>query len=105
MAELIDVCRLDELPAGAVRVVEWEDFDIGVFNCENTIYARENRCSHNDGPLAEGTLQETECLIECPRHGSSFDLRTGTPITLPAYLPVATFPVIVVDDVVRLRVE
>jgi len=105
MGELIDVCRLDELPAGAVRVVEWEDLDIGVFNCDGTIYAMENRCSHDDGALAEGTLHETECLIECPRHGSRFDLRTGTPITLPAYLPVDTFPVIVVDDVIRVQVD
>ena len=104
MGELIDVCRLDELPAGAVRVVEWEDLDIGVFNCDGTIYAMENRCSHDDGPLAEGTLHENECLIECPRHGSRFDLRTGTPITLPAYLPVDTFPVIVVDEVIRVQV-
>ncbi len=64
----------------------------------------ENRCSHDDGPLAEGTLHENECLIECPRHGSRFDLRTGTPITLPAYLPVDTFPVIVVDEVIRVQV-
>ena len=105
MGQLIDVCRLEELPAGAVRLVEWEDLGIGVFNCNGSIYAIENRCSHDDGPLADGTLHQGECVIECPRHGSKFDLRTGTPITLPAYLPVATLPVKVVDGLIRLQVD
>lgn len=65
----------------------------------------ENRCSHDDGPLAEGRLDETECTIECPRHGSIFDLRTGIPKMLPAYLPVDTFPIVIADDVITVQVE
>jgi 3-phenylpropionate/trans-cinnamate dioxygenase ferredoxin subunit len=101
---LLDVCALSELPPGSVRLVEHADLEIGVFNCEGTVYAIEDRCSHDDGPLVEGTLDERACTIECPRHGSLFDLKTGRPMTLPAYQPVDTFPVIIDDDMIKLEV-
>ena len=104
-AEIIEVCSLSELPPGATRIVEWEDLEIGVFNCNGEIYAIEDRCSHDNGPLAEGELDPENCTVECPRHGSLFDLRTGNPKTLPAYVPVDTFPVVVEDDVIKLEVD
>jgi 3-phenylpropionate/trans-cinnamate dioxygenase ferredoxin subunit len=76
-----------------------------VFNCDGTIYAIEDRCSHDDGSLAEGTFDTTACTIECPRHGSLFDLKTGKPKTLPAYVPVETFPVRIEDETIKLEVE
>jgi 3-phenylpropionate/trans-cinnamate dioxygenase ferredoxin subunit len=103
--ERIDVCPLSELPPGARKIVEWEDLEIGVFNCGGTLLAIEDRCSHDDGPLAEGEFDETQCTVECPRHGSLFDLRTGRPLTLPAYVPVDTFDVLVEDDIIKLEVE
>ena len=72
--------------------MEWEDLEIGVFNCGGELFAIEDRCSHDDGPLAEGEFDDGRCTVECPRHGSLFDLRTGKPLTLPAYEPVDTFP-------------
>jgi 3-phenylpropionate/trans-cinnamate dioxygenase ferredoxin subunit len=105
MPETIDICPVDDLPPGAMRVVEWEDLEIAVVNCAGTLYAIEDRCSHDDGPLAEGTLHPERCVLECPRHGSLFDLRTGRPVTLPAYEAVETFPVRVEDGIVRIDVE
>jgi 3-phenylpropionate/trans-cinnamate dioxygenase ferredoxin component len=105
LPETITVCPLSDLPPGAMRLVEWEDLEIGVFKCGGTLYAIEDRCSHDDGPLAEGELDEESCTVECPRHGARFDLRTGTPLTLPAYAPVDIFPVVVVDDVIKLEVD
>lgn len=105
MSELIDVCPEDELPAGTVRLVEWEDVEIMVVNCNGELLAMEDRCSHDDGPLAEGEIDFATCIVECPRHGALWDLRTGIPKTLPAYVPVESFPVIVVDGIVRLEVE
>jgi 3-phenylpropionate/trans-cinnamate dioxygenase ferredoxin component len=105
MAEIVDVCPLSELPAGSRRIIEWDDLEIGVFNCGGQLMAIEDRCSHDDGPLAEGELDPDRCTVECPRHGSLFDLRTGRPLTLPAYEPVDTFPVRVEDGMVRLEVE
>lgn len=105
MTPIIDVCPLAELPPGASRIVTWEDLEIGVFNCEGELYAIEDRCSHDDGPLAEGILDPVACTVECPRHGSLFDLRSGKPLTLPAYMPVDTFPVRVEDGLIKLEVE
>jgi 3-phenylpropionate/trans-cinnamate dioxygenase ferredoxin subunit len=105
MAEIIDICPVSELPPGGMRLVEWEDLEIGVFNCDGEILAIEDRCSHDNGPLVEGELDQDDCTVECPRHGSRFDLRTGKPLTLPAYRPVETFPVTVEDDTIKLEVE
>ena len=105
MSPVIDICPLEELPPGDHRVVEWEDVEIGVFNCKGELLAIEDRCSHDDGPLAEGPFYPDDCTVECPRHGSLFDLKTGRPKTLPAYEPVDTFPVILADDLIKLEVE
>jgi 3-phenylpropionate/trans-cinnamate dioxygenase ferredoxin subunit len=104
-SEIIDVCPVSELQPGQMRLVEWEDLEIGVFNCSGTLYAIEDRCSHDDGPLAEGPFDESRCAVECPRHGSLFDLKTGKPLTLPAYEPVDIFKVIVEDDTIKLEVD
>ncbi len=98
------VCKTTELPPGEMRLIEAEGLKIGVFNSEGTYYAIEDRCSHDEGPLAEGEFDEQECTVECPRHGSLFDLKTGRPKTLPAYEPSRTFPVTVDGDKVLVEV-
>ena len=105
MAEIIDICPVSELPSGSKKIIEHDDLEIGVFNCGGDFYAIEDRCSHDDGPLAEGPFDAENCVVECPRHGSLFDLRTGRPKTLPAYEPVDTFPVIIADDLIKLEVD
>lgn len=100
----VPVCPLVELPPGAMRLVEYDGVKIGVFNCAGTLYAIEDRCSHDNGPLAEGEFDAAACTVECPRHGSLFDLTTGKPKTLPAYAPVRTFTAAVVDDTIVLEV-
>ena len=105
MSELVDVCPLAELPPGSMRKVVADGLEIGVFNCAGTLLAIEDRCSHDDGELVDGELDEGRCTVECPRHGSRFDLRTGKPLTLPAYEPVETFPVSVEDGVIRVEID
>ena len=101
----IEVCPVGELPAGQMKLVEAPDgAKIGVFNCDGELYAIEDRCSHDDGPLAEGEFDAETCTVECPRHGSLFDLSTGKPKTLPAYVPVQTYGVRVEDDTVKLEI-
>jgi 3-phenylpropionate/trans-cinnamate dioxygenase ferredoxin component len=98
------VCKTDELPEGAMRLVTVDGRKIGVFNCGGDLLAIEDRCSHDDGPLAEGEFDAASCTVECPRHGSLFDLRTGRPKSLPAYQPVETFPAKIDDGEVKLEV-
>ena len=99
------VCPAEELPPGSMTLVEHEGVKIGVFNCDGSFHAIEDRCSHDDGPLAEGEFNHDSCTVECPRHGSLFDLTSGRPKTLPAYAPVRTFPVSVTDETVTLEVD
>jgi 3-phenylpropionate/trans-cinnamate dioxygenase ferredoxin subunit len=101
----IDVCPVEELQPGEVKIVHAGLISLGVYNLEGEYYAIEDRCSHDDGPLAEGPLDVDNCTIECPRHGSLFDLRTGTPKTLPAYEKVDTFAVTVEDDIIKLEID
>lgn len=103
MSEIVDVCPLEELAAGMMRLVEWEDLEILVANCEGAILAMQNRCSHDDGSLNEGRLDASDCTVKCPRHGSVFDLRNGGVVRPPAGAPLNTFPVHVEDG--RIRVE
>ena len=105
MSPVIDICPVEELPPGEHRLVEWEDLEIGIFNCGGELLAIEDRCSHDDGPLCEGVWEEDECVAVCPRHGSRFDITTGRPLTLPAYQPVDTFPVKVEDGWVKVEVR
>ena len=104
MAELT-VAPLAELPPGTYKLVVADPIPVGVYNCGGELFAIEDRCSHDDGPLCEGLWDEGDCRVVCPRHGATFDLRTGNALTLPAYLPVRTFPVRVVDGVVLVDVD
>jgi 3-phenylpropionate/trans-cinnamate dioxygenase ferredoxin subunit len=105
LPEVVEVCPVEQLGPGEMRLVEWEDLEIGVFNCAGTVYAIEDRCSHDNGTLVEGELDQEACTIECPRHGSLFDLKTGQPLTLPAYVPVETFAVRIEDETIKVEVE
>ena len=88
-----------------MRLIEADGRKIGVFRCgDGELHAIEDRCSHDDGPLAEGEFDAGSCTVECPRHGSLFDLRTGRPRTLPAYRPVDMFEVRVDGDQVKLEI-
>ena len=101
----IPVCPAAQLQPGEMRLVDHDGRKIGVFNCDGTYYAIEDRCSHDNGPLAEGEFDPQACTVECPRHGSLFDLSTGRPKTLPAFQPVQTFPVEIEDDNITLEVN
>ena len=105
MSPLIDICPVSELPPGEHRLLEWEDLEIGVFNCGGHLYAIEDRCTHDNGVLLEGEVDVDACTVECPRHGSKFDLRTGKALNLPAYVPVDTFPVSIQDDMIQMEVS
>jgi 3-phenylpropionate/trans-cinnamate dioxygenase ferredoxin subunit len=101
----IEVAAADAFPPGSSKIVRHESVFVGVYNCGGELYAIEDRCSHDDGPLCEGEWDDETCTVVCPRHGSAFELATGRPRSLPAYLPVQTYPVKVVDGVVKVEVE
>jgi 3-phenylpropionate/trans-cinnamate dioxygenase ferredoxin component len=100
-----EVAPADEFPPGSTKLIfAGPSITIGVYNCGGNLYAIEDRCSHDDGPLCEGDWEQDTCRVVCPRHGSAFDLATGQPMSLPAYVPVATYPVHIVDGMVKVVV-
>src|SRR4051794_19265791 len=100
----IQVAPFDELPSGSVKIVVADSIHLGVYNIDGEFFAIEDRCSHDDGPLCEGDWDPETATVICPRHGSNFDLRTGTPLTLPATQPVKTYEVVVEDGIVKVEV-
>ncbi|NNC91282.1 MAG: non-heme iron oxygenase ferredoxin subunit [Acidimicrobiia bacterium] len=99
----VSVGNLADLPDGRGVQVETAGHRIAVFRLGEAAYAIGDRCSHAEASLAEGELFETD--VECPRHGSEFNLLTGEPDSFPATRPVPTYTVEIVDGKVFLEVE
>jgi 3-phenylpropionate/trans-cinnamate dioxygenase ferredoxin component len=99
-----EVCPADELPPGSLKIVPAGSITVGVYNCDGEYFALEDRCSHDDGPLVEGEWEPDRCTVICPRHGSAFDIRSGRPLSLPAYEPVETYKVVVENDEIFVEV-
>lgn len=99
----LKVTPLDDLPRDrGVRVIVG-DHRIALFRVGDDVYAIGDRCSHAEASLSEGEVFDE--AVECPRHGSEFDLRTGEPASLPATSPVPTYDVTVEDGTVYLTLE
>ena len=89
------VHKAADIAPGTMKVVEMGGVRVALCNVEGTFYAVEDVCTHDDGPLGEGSLKGGE--LECPRHGARFDAKTGAATRMPAVVPVRTFPVKVVS--------
>ena len=91
MAEFVTVGKRGDVPVGEARVFAVNGKHIAVCNVDGALYAIDDVCTHDGGPLGEGYLEGGQ--IECPRHGALFDVKTGKALTLPAVLPVNSYPV------------
>jgi 3-phenylpropionate/trans-cinnamate dioxygenase ferredoxin subunit len=88
----IRVADAESLPVGALQKVSVDGENIALCRLSETdIYAFEDACSHDDGPLSGGSLDGH--VIECPRHGARFDVRSGAVLRMPAASPIETYPV------------
>jgi len=97
----VRLCARDELSPGEARRFDVGGLRIALVRIGDDFYAVSDTCSHEDYSLSEGEVLVEECEIECSKHGSMFDLRTGEPRSLPATTPVPVYEVHVVgDDVV-----
>jgi 3-phenylpropionate/trans-cinnamate dioxygenase ferredoxin subunit len=96
------VASTADVQPGEVRVFQVNGRSIALANLDGTFYAVDNLCTHDNGPLGEGTLWNG--TIECPRHGARFDVKTGAVKALPAVRPVRAYPVQVDGDEVSVDV-
>ena len=99
----VEVTELDRLPRDRGVRVTIGDHRIAMFRINDDVYAIGDRCTHAEASLAEGELWDTS--VECPRHGSEFDLKTGEPHALPATEPVPVYEVSIEDGTVYLELE
>lgn len=96
--ERFRVADLDDLAPGVGCRLDVAGHRIALFRIGDSVYAIGDRCSHAEASLAEGEVFDQ--AVECPRHGSEFDLRTGEPNALPATRPVPVFETEVADGAV-----
>ena len=100
--EFIAVASKQELPKGERLFVEIDDKTIVMFNIDEEIFAIADVCSHDDGPLGDGNLDGFE--IKCPRHGASFDVRTGRVLSLPAIVDIPAYPVRITNGQIEIGI-
>jgi 3-phenylpropionate/trans-cinnamate dioxygenase ferredoxin subunit len=102
---LVKVCSVADVPVGEAMRVSVEEREIAIVNLgEEGFRAIDAICSHAHYFLDEGEVDPDDETIECPKHGSTFDLNTGKTRTLPATQPVDVFPVKVESDDVLIEV-
>ena len=89
------------LKLNEVAQVAIEDTQILLVNAEGQYYAIQDLCTHDDAPLGQGRV--VGCEIECARHGAKFDVTDGSATALPAFRPIATFPVRIKDGVIEVQ--
>jgi nitrite reductase/ring-hydroxylating ferredoxin subunit len=96
------IARVADVAPGRGIAVEVAHRQIALFNVDGTLYAIGGTCPHEDGPLAEGTLEGT--TVACPWHGATFDVCTGENRTPPASEDVPCYRVRVVGGEVEVEI-
>ncbi len=96
MGDVVRLCQVDDLEPGSARRFDVGRHRIALVRIGDDFYAIGDRCSHADFSLSDGDVYTEDFEIECWKHGSTFDLKTGEPQSLPATKPVPVY---------RLRVE
>jgi len=95
------VAKAQDILPGKMKIITVGKTRIALCNVDGTMYAIEDICTHDNGPLGEGTLHGDK--VECPRHGAKFDVKTGAAVQMPAVTAVKTFPVKVVEGNIVLE--
>jgi 3-phenylpropionate/trans-cinnamate dioxygenase ferredoxin subunit len=99
-----DVCAVDEISSPGAKRVDVAGHRVALIRIEESVYAIADRCSHADVSLSEGDVDADAMTIECWKHGSLFDVRDGSPQTLPATKPVVSYDVTITNGRVMLTI-
>ena len=98
----VKVAFVTDVAAGQVKAVTVAGKRLAFCHAGDVFYAVDDLCTHDNGPLAEGTLDGLQ--LECPRHGARFDVRTGEVKCLPAVIPIKSYPVKVEEKNVLVNI-
>ena len=96
------VAKLDEIPEGGIKQVVAHGDLVGLYRVGSDVYAINDICTHEETELSSGEFDVDDMEVECPLHGSRFDVRDGSVRILPATKPVATYPVKIEGDLVMV---
>jgi naphthalene 1,2-dioxygenase system ferredoxin subunit len=103
MSKFVKVAKLDDIPSGEPLQVEAEGQKMALVRVDGDVYCVQDICTHEHAYLSEGFCEGYE--IECPLHGSIFDVRTGEVKSLPATEDLKTYPVKIEDGQIQIEVE
>lgn len=101
MPDFVKVANLSELEPGSAKTVDVAGRLIALFNVGGTIYALDNTCLHEGGPLGDGILDGD--IVTCPWHFWEYNVRTGEKVGFPE-LKVERFPVKVEGNEIKVAV-
>ena len=101
MSEFERVAAISEIASGGRLSIVVDDVPSLLIRSGDEYFAIQDVCSHDGQPLTNGPIEN--CSITCPRHGARFDLRTGSPLCMPAIEPIETFEVMVRDGDIFVR--
>ena len=101
----VSVARAADIPPGHAARVEIDEVPIAIFNVEGRLHCVDDTCTHEKASLSDGDLDLERCAVECPLHGSAFDLVTGAAVSLPAVEPVRVHHVEVTDGMIRVSLS
>lgn len=102
MSKFVKVATKSEIADQSAKLLEIGDKRIALFNVGGRFYALDDTCPHADGPLSEGSIEGEE--VECPWHGSRFNIKTGAVTAPPAVENVARYNVRVTGDDIEVEV-
>ena len=100
MASFQPVANIDEIPDGGIKQVSVHGDIVGLYRVGTDVYAINDYCTHEETFLSGGEFEPADLEVECPLHGSRFNVVDGSVRILPATKPVATYPVKVEGDLV-----
>ena len=105
MVDFQPVAKLDEIPDGGMRQFVAHGEPIGLYRVGTEVFAIHDVCTHEETFLTDGDFEIDDMEVECPLHGSRFDVRTGSVRILPATKPVRSYEVKVEGDLVLVGPE
>jgi 3-phenylpropionate/trans-cinnamate dioxygenase ferredoxin subunit len=98
VADFVPVARLEEIEDGGMKQVEVSDTLVGLYRAGEKVYAMADVCTHEEAYLTEGFFDPEEMEVECPLHGSCFNVGDGSVRILPATKPETTYEVRIEGD-------
>jgi 3-phenylpropionate/trans-cinnamate dioxygenase ferredoxin subunit len=105
MNEFVPVANLSEIPDPGKLLVEVGERLVVLIRAAGHVYALDDVCTHDGGPLSEGPLDPQAGTIACPRHGAKFDVRTGAALTMPATKPTKAHDVRIEGSAIFVRLR